>query len=79
MLRKTWALTKDRALIYNIVVHTVLLDGSETWVVMEAMMMVLEGFHHNIAKRILRIIVWRGNGGEWVWDLVDVVLEFTGL
>ena len=45
-------------MMYNAVVHTVLLYGSKIWVIMEAMMKVLEEFRHSIARRIMRNMDW---------------------
>ena len=53
--------------------------GSEICVVMDRMLMVLEGFHHRIARRIARMTVQRGNVREWEWSLVDAALEVTEL
>ena len=41
-------------MLYKTVVHTVLLYGSESWVVRDANMKILEGFHHKITRRIAR-------------------------
>ena len=61
------------------VVQTVLLYWSEIWVVTDAMMTVLNGFHHRIARRISGITVQRGNAREWEWALVNFALEVTWL
>ena len=42
------ALIKYQAIIYRAVVYVVLLYWSEIWVVMDAMMTVIEEFHHII-------------------------------
>ena len=44
---------KAQLIMYKAVFQVVILYGSETWVVMYAMMRVLEGFHHRIARRIV--------------------------
>ena len=43
---------KLRAIMYKALFQEMLLYGSESWVVTDAMMTVLEGFHHRIARRI---------------------------
>jgi hypothetical protein len=43
---------RARGLFYKAVVQAVLLYGCETWVVTNAMLRVLEGFHHEVAQRI---------------------------
>ena len=45
-------------MMYNAVVHTVLLYGSKIWVIMEAMMKVLEALHHQIDSRITGKTAW---------------------
>ena len=49
-------------MMYKVVVKAVLLYGGEIWVVTYAMMNVLEGFHHRIARQITGVVVHRGNG-----------------
>ena len=56
---KVGATVRAWAMMYKAVVQTVLLYGSESWVIMNAMMKVLEGFHHQIASRIVGIMSWR--------------------
>ena len=43
------------------------------------MMVVLEGFHHSIVRRISGMTAWRGDSREWEWASVKVVLEATGI
>ena len=43
---------QSREIFYNVVVQVVLIYGSEIWAITDAMMKVLEGFHHHIAIRI---------------------------
>ena len=43
----------------------VILYGSESWVVMGAMLKVLEGFHHRAARRIAGMTDRRAEDGEW--------------
>ena len=51
--------------MYNSVAQSVLLYGSEIWVVMGEMLKVLEGFHHRAARRITGMTAKRVAGGEW--------------
>ena len=41
-----------QAMMYKALVQTVLIYESETWVVMDEMLKVLEGFHHQVAWSI---------------------------
>ena len=70
---------KSQSMMYKALVQTVLLYGSEIWVVTDTMMTVLEGFHHRIARCVLGITARWGNGGEWEWASVDAKLEATGI
>ena len=56
VLGKTGAPIKSRVMVYTAVVQSVLLYGSEIWVVIDLMITVLEGFHHSIKIRIAGII-----------------------
>ena len=47
------------------VVHTVLLYGSESWVVMGEMLKLLEGFYHRAAWRIAGMTARRAEDREW--------------
>ena len=51
-----------RAMMYKAVVQTVLLYGRRSWVVTEAMLKVLEGFHHQVDRRRVWMSAWR------VWE-----------
>ena len=46
VLVKMGAMVREWAMMYKAVVHKVLIYMSESWVVMDVMMKVLEGFHH---------------------------------
>ena len=70
---------KTQEMIYKAVVQAVLLYSRKIWVVTDVMIMVLEGFHNSISRRIVGMLEWRRDSGEWEWALVDVALEVTGL
>ena len=40
-------------MMYKAVVQAVLLYGIESWVVIYAMMVVLEGFHHRVSRQVM--------------------------
>ena len=65
--------------MYKAVVQAMLMYGSKIWVVTGAMMMVLEGFHHRIARRIAGMTVSKGDVVELECSLVDTTLEITGI
>ena len=60
-------------------VQAVILYRSKIWVVTDEMMMVLEGFHHRIARQIAGITAWRLGDRGWEWSLMDAALEVTGI
>ena len=65
VMGKKGAPIKAQPMMYKMVVQAVLLYGSEIWVVIDAMMMVLEGFHHSIARRITGMTAHRDDVRKW--------------
>ena len=66
-------------MIYKAAAQTVLIYGRKSWVVMGAMLKVLEGFHHQAARRIAGMIAQRTKGREWEYPPVDDFMEAAGL
>ena len=64
VLAKTGSPIKARTMMYKVVVHVVLLYPSEIWVVTDAIMTVLDGFCHRIARWFVGMTDRKGNGGE---------------
>ena len=79
ILGNTGPPTKLHDMMYKAVVQVVLLYGSESWVVTDAIMIMLEGFYHRIDKQIAGMIERKIDGGEWEWTLVDLTLDTTGI
>ena len=50
---------RDRGMLYKAVSQTVILYGSDSWLVTGAMLKVLNGFHHRADCRISEIMDWR--------------------
>ena len=46
VLKKSVAAVQSQAMMYKAVVQTVLMYGSDSWVVMGSMLTTMEGFHH---------------------------------
>ena len=59
--------------------QSVLLYGSEIWVVTGEMLKVLEGFHHRAEIRITGMKTAPGTGGECEYPPVLVAMETTGI
>ena len=66
VLKKTGAMLQDREMLYKSVAQTVLLYGSESWVVMGEMLKFMEGFQHREYQRITIMMDRKTEDGEWV-------------
>jgi hypothetical protein len=89
--RKSWArisriLAREGAtprvsgMFYKAVVQSVLLFGSETWVLSQPMLRALEGFHRRVARRLAGKQPYLDRRtGEWVYPPIDKVLEEVGM
>ena len=58
---------------------TMIMYGSEIWVVTGDILKVLEGFHHRVARRITGMTATRGVGGEREYPPVVAAMESAGL
>ena len=65
VLVKTGATVRSRGMICKPVAQSVILYGSESWVVTDDMLKVLEGFHHLAASWIAGMTATRAAVGEW--------------
>ena len=63
VLGKTGVPIKTWAIIYKLLVQAVLMYGSGIWVVVDATVAVLEGFHHRISIQITGMTEQRGGCG----------------
>ena len=52
VVRKTEAEVRVQGMLYKEIVQSVLLYGRDIWVVMRAMLKVLEGLYHRTARRV---------------------------
>ena len=84
--RATRILTRDGAqprvsgMFYKAIVQTVLLYGSETWVLTSSMLKVLEGFHNRVARRIAgKMPYYVPTEDRWVYPPTGEALEIAGL
>lgn len=81
MLSREGASPRVSAMFYKAIVQSVLLYGSETWVINPSMLRVLEGFHHRVARRLTgrtARYVHQG-GGQWEYPPMDETLEAAGM
>ena len=79
VLKRTGATVRTWGILYKEVVHTVLLYGSEIQVVMGAMLKVLEGFHHWVARRFVGKTAFHIVNGEWECPPVQDTLDKSRL
>ena len=54
-----------RFILCKAAVQLVLLYRTESWVVTDEMLKVIEGFHHHLARKITGMTAHRTTGGEW--------------
>ena len=66
-------------MMYKAVFQSVILYGSEIWVVTGAMLKFLEGFHHRSSRCITGMMATRGAGKELEYPPFMAALEATGL
>ena len=66
-------------LMYKALDRLVLMYGSDSWVMTEAILQVLEDVHHQVYRPITVITATRGVGREWEYPPVVAALEASGL
>ena len=79
VLAKTGETVWDWGMMYKAVAHSVILYGSESWVVTGKMLKVLEGLHHWVTKWITGMKATCGVGGELEHPPVLAAMDTTGL
>ena len=65
--------------IYLAVVKSVLLYGSETWVMTLCTRRVLGGFHHSVDHRMTGRQPQRGKDGVWIYPILEDAMAEVGL
>ena len=65
--------------IYLAVVQSVLMYGSETWVLTPRMKRVFGGFHHRVDLRLTGRQPWKGRDGGWVYPPMEDAMAEVGL
>ena len=79
VLMVTGAAVRAQAMIYKAVVQTVLIYGSNRWVVTGSMLKFMDGFHHQVARRIPEKTAWCIVYREWEWPPLTDALEIAWL
>ena len=71
--------SKIAGYFYKVVVQTVLLYGSESWVISKRQMRVLESFHRRVARYLSRRHIRKLEDGTWEYPSSEEILEQNGL
>ena len=67
-------------MFYKAVVQSVLLYGSESWVVAPAVLKVLEGFHHRVARKLSGMQPpYHPREDRWEYPSIEEALEVAGM
>ena len=79
VFKKTGATVWSREMMYKLLSQTVMLYGSESWVVTREMLKVLEGFHHQESIQITGMTAKHVADRDWGYPPVMAALEAAGL
>ena len=79
VLAKTGVTVRSRGMMYNGVSQSVLLYGSESWVVTGEMLKLLQGFHRWAARLITEMTTTRGTVNGWEYLPLILALESARL
>jgi exonuclease III len=79
LLTREGTYPKAMATFYKAIVQSVLLYGSESWVLTKEMVRKLQSFHHRCARYLAREHIQQDNQGNWTAPPSTSVLEKTGL
>ena len=79
VLERTGATVRSRGDNYKAVAQSVLLYGSEIWVVTGYMIKVLEGFHHRAVRRSTGMTEKLDSRVEWGYPPVVEAMDTVGL
>ena len=77
VLERTGSTVQVQGAMYKAVAQSVLLYGSESWVVTGEMLKVLTEFHHRASRRITGMMAKRGADGWWEYPAVEEVMEYA--
>ena len=79
ILSKKGANAKIMGIFYKTIVQSILLYGSETWVISKQMLRMLRSFHRRCARFITGKHIWQDKEGNWHHPSSKEVLEMAGL
>ena len=78
ILTKTGLPPRIAGLFYKAIAQAVLLYGSESWVITPAMLTTLEGFHHQVARRITNRMPRKTANNLWIYPPIKETLNMAG-
>ena len=78
ILTKTGLPPRMAGLFYKAIAQAVLLYGSESWVLSPAMLQPLEGFHHQVARRLTGRLPRKSANNQWIYPPVAETLHLAG-
>jgi hypothetical protein len=68
------------AMFYKATIQTVLLYGSETWVITGDILNALRSFHHSVARRLTGQYPYQlANSGDWIYPSITNMLAQAGM
>ena len=77
--KKTGATVQAQVMMYKSVAQSVLLYGSNSWVMTGSMLKLIDVLCHWVARRIVGMMVRRTTIGEWECSLVAEALDTAGI
>lgn len=80
VLSREGASPRISAMFYKAIIQTVLLYGSETWVISGDIMNALRSFHHSVARRLTgRYPYQHPDSGDWIYPSITHTLAQAGM
>ena len=79
LLAREGASPRVSSMFYKAIIQSVLLYGSETWVISSSMLKTLEGFHSRVARRLTGRRPRRRRDGTWSYPDTAETLRRAGL
>jgi hypothetical protein len=82
LLARESASPRVSAMFYKATIQTVLLYGSETWVVTDEILQMLTSFHHSVARRLTGRYprpISNTDDDDWIYPSIKETLRIAGI
>jgi hypothetical protein len=80
VLAREGASPRISAMFYKATIQTILLYGSETWVITSDILQVLRSFHHSVARRLTgRYPYQLPDSNDWIYPSIKTTLNIAGM